>query len=152
MLRSGNRIARAKLSLSKRHGDEMLSSIWSQCDTLKHLEISFAPGFDAAGLLRSVPFFTGLEVLIISDGLPSNTVTRLLGLCGNLTRAEFPNVEGRMVTGAGGWSNHTCGIRSLTINFASQQKIAYFGALVSLLLPPTERHFDNVGRILRQNP
>lgn len=133
MMWSGNKISRASIFLSKKNGAELLTSVIVHCATLNQLDIVWAPGFSEDILLKSVPCFTGLEVLVISGdpGLAFDTVLTLLESCQNLTRAEFNCVRGMIDTGKCGSTMDK--LRSLTIN-ADVTKGEMHGYFVSCIV------------------
>lgn len=137
MRRSREGVTRASLSVSKMNGDEILRHISMQCGALKHLDINGAAGQTGPNLLQSIPFFTELQALVISLDLAVSlkTVSKLLGSCVNLTRAEFHHVHGS--TDSSEWTSGISGIRSLTINADPKAtKPMPLDTLVSIIVHP----------------
>lgn len=121
----------------------MLCDALLRCPNLKHLDINIAGDVDDCNLLKSIPSFAGLQVLVISPSsvLPFERVTKLLGSCKKLTRAEFHRVEGPIRNA--GWTDHVSGIRSLAINAITNMSVYAFPEnLVSSILHPVRTQPD----------
>lgn len=117
MRRSRNALARARIFVSKGHTEEMLNYILSNSKSLKHLDITFLASISSPKLLKSVPAFDGLKVLLVSANvdLHFDIVKQLLRICKNLTRAEFNGVYG--LTEEMEWREDMPEMRSLAIKF-----------------------------------
>ena len=121
--RSKNGLARASIHTSKSRNDMMLCDALLRCPNLKHLDIDIAGDVNDCNLLKSTPSFAGLQVLVISPSvvLPFERVTKLLGSCKTLTRAEFHRVEGPIRSA--GWTDNVSCIRSLAINAVTDMSV-----------------------------
>lgn len=156
IVRSRNGPARASLYLSKTRDDVMWNDLLLQCPTLKHLDIKFTGDYEYiedCTLLKSVPFFAGLQVLVVSAHftLPFNSVIKLLGSCKKLARAEFHRVEGSIVDAE--WTSNVSAIRSLTINaLASMPLRVSLDTLVSIIVCTMRTQSDNIDQTFGENP
>ena len=112
--RSKDGLTRASVCTSKSRHDMMLCDALLRCPTLKHLDINIDGAHDRT-LLNSIPYFAGLQVLVLSGHLvlPFERVMMLLGSCKTLTRAEFHRVEGSIENME--WTSNVSIIRSLAI-------------------------------------
>ena len=152
-MRSKDGLARASVHISKTRDNEMLCDALSRCPTLKHLDISLTTEIDDCTLLKSIPSFVGLRILVVSASfvLQFDRVIKLLGSCKKLTRGEFYHVDGSISDAV--WTDNVSGIRSLAIN-AVMDTTLYVPpeTLVSSILSPEGTQTDSIGQTFRENP
>lgn len=151
--RSNNGLARASVQICKSRNDMMLWDALLRCSTLKHLDINITGGVHDCTLLKSIPSFAGLQVLVLSThvSLPFESVMKLLGSCKVLSRAEFHRVEGSMKDAE--WTDNVSVIRSLTINGVRPMSLhVHPETLVSNIFRPVGTQSDMVDQTPRANP
>jgi hypothetical protein len=102
----------------------MLNYILTHAKALKYLDITFIASISSPKLLKSVPAFDGLNILLVSTDidLHFDIVKQLLRICKNLTRAEFHGVYG--LTEEMEWRDDMSAMRSLTIKFDKERVLS----------------------------
>lgn len=126
-----------------------------RCPTLKHLDVNLIndTDIDDCTLLKSIPSFAGLQVLVVSASfvLPFDRVVKLLGSCQTLTRAEFHHVEGSIIDDAD-WTDDVSDIRSLSINAVPNVTMYVPPKDLVSSIHPGRTQSDIIDQILQENP